>query len=357
MCDESTLAVRKVQDPPRPTAAVVQTGNALPQMSRQPVYFGVIRAPQLQIRCLDQIGVCSCGWVPKCVHRAASKRSRNVLRVLEGVTFRGEHTIDIRHAESRFLEELAPACASPANRHHDSLRIFQRSPCLPELTRETGFGLSSMRDRLMAGARSVLLLFAAAWVDVFRGGEAVVTGSNWREHAAATSGGECRGARTRFDVDSEKVCVIELDAGLSADARLAGPVRCFGGFPFDMPPELVGVAFTDVSMGRHHVCALRAASEVDGRQAACWGTVAEPDKFGISSGAPKVSLQNLCSGSYYACGIVARGQGRDDEGQIVCWGESETVRAIAQEAAGRRLQELACGMYAVCAVLENSGLA
>ena len=129
--------VRKVQDPPRPTAAVVQTGNALPQMSRQPVYFGVIRAPQLQIRCLDQIGVCSCGWVPKCVHRAASKRSRNVLRVLEGVTFRGEHTIDIRHAESRFLEELAPACASPANRHHDSLCIFQRSPCLPELTRET----------------------------------------------------------------------------------------------------------------------------------------------------------------------------------------------------------------------------
>ena len=214
-----------------------------------------------------------------------------------------------------------------------------------------------MRDRLMAGARSVLLLFAAAWVDVFRGGEAVVTGSNWREHAAATSGGECRGARTRFDVDSEKVCVIELDARLSADSRLAGPVRCFGGFPFDMPPELVGVAFTDVSMGRHHVCALRAASEVDGRQAACWGTVAEPDKFGISSGAPKVSLQNLCSGSYYACGIVARGQGRDDEGQIVCWGESETVRAIAQEAAGRRLQELACGMYAVCAVLENSGLA
>ena len=115
-------------------------------------------------------------------------------------------------------------------------------------------------------------------------------------------------AARRFDIDFERACVIQIDPERPAHEDLAGPVVCIGiGPPLLMPDHLQAAPFTEVAVGTHHVCALHAGSEPAERRAACWGTV-NGNQFGQLSGAPHVGLHSLCSGAFYACGLVLPGQ-------------------------------------------------
>jgi hypothetical protein len=194
-------------------------------------------------------------------------------------------------------------------------------------------------------------------------GRAAVTGSNWREkNAEAAGGGACTAssAAARFDTHIMRVCVIRLDPEGPAHVHAAGPVLCEGpGAPFSMPKHLEGVSFTEVAVGSSHVCALRAGELVAERRAACWGT-ADADRLGvifydIVNSVPDLGLHSVCSGSYYACGLVIGGQPGQVADSVQCWGESETVAAVHAAVGGRPLQQLACGDFAACAILGDSG--
>jgi len=87
------------------------------------------------------------------------------------------------------------------------------------------------------------------------------------------------------------------------------------------------------------VCALRSCGTV-----ACWATE-NGDQFKQITNAPDVALRSVYSGSYYSCGLIASPY--DDHNQVLCWGESETVRAVNAGEDGRRMLEVACGCFAV----------
>ena len=208
---------------------------------------------------------------------------------------------------------------------------------------------------------------AAAWLLLlvilfFQGNCDAAMSSDWREQnaelARVGAGGACTGAEVTalFDVD-EHICVIQVKPELSAQAHAAGPVRCFGErYPLVLPKALEEVAFTHVSVGANHACAIRAADEALDRRPACWGNN-KGDQFQQISRTPNIALQSICSGSYYSCGVRLGAEADDDTGRVVCWGESEFVQAVMEGAKGRRVEELACGHFAVCAVLAESALA
>ena len=174
---------------------------------------------------------------------------------------------------------------------------------------------------------------------------AAITGSDWREQNALPAGGAS--AAARFDIDLARACVIELDPDRPAHLEPAGAVRCIGqGQPLSMPEVLEREVFTHVSMGANHVCALRSSGTV-----ACWGTE-NGSQFEQITDAPHVALRSVCSGSFYSCGLIA--SPHDNHDQVLCWGESETVRAVHAGADGRRLLEVACGRFALCAVLADT---
>ena len=207
---------------------------------------------------------------------------------------------------------------------------------------------------------------AAAWLLLlvilfFENCDAAMS-SDWREQhaelARVGAGGACTGAEVTalFDVD-EHICVIQVNPELSAQAHAAGPVRCFGEhYPLVLPKALEEVAFTHVSVGANHACAIRAADEALDRRPACWGNN-NGDRFQQISRTPNIALQSICSGSYYSCGVRLGEEADDDTGRVVCWGESEFVQSVMEGAKGRRVEELACGQFAVCAVLAESALA
>ena len=191
-------------------------------------------------------------------------------------------------------------------------------------------------------------------------GRAAVTGSNWREKNEGRGACTASSAAARFDMHMMRVCVIRLDPEGPARVQAAGRVLCEGpGEPFSMPKHLEGVAFTEVAVGSSHVCALRAEKLVAERRAACWGT-ATADQLGvvfhdIVNSVPDLGLHSVCSGSYYTCGLVIGGQPGQVADSVQCWGESEIVAAVYAAVGGRPLQQLACGDFAVCAILGDSG--
>ena len=209
-----------------------------------------------------------------------------------------------------------------------------------------------MQEQWHKIAALVVLLASVAWEC-----GASVTGSDWREQSGMMDGAipadSCSAALAvrRVAVGHLRVCYINVTG---AGSGHSGPVSCFGaGLLF--PDGLVHKSFTEVSVGSQHVCAIRAADKVTDRQAICWGTKAG-DQFGQISTTPEGGLHSVCAGSYYTCALIAEGQGRLDEGSALCWGESEMVRTVEQRSQGRRLRQLACGDFAVCVVIAETGL-
>ena len=120
---------------------------------------------------------------------------------------------------------------------------------------------------------------------------AAVTGSDWREQNVMTADGAS--AAARFDIDLMRACGIQLDLDRPAHLEPAGVVRCIGtGQLPRMPEALEHEAFTHVSVGAHHVCALRSSVEPAERTVACWG-LENGDQFQQISNAPDVALQSV----------------------------------------------------------------
>ena len=76
---------------------------------------------------------------------------------------------------------------------------------------------------------------------------------------------------------------------------------------------------------------------------------------GVVRSVPDVGLHSVCSGSYYACALVIGGQQGEVPDAVRCWGESETVAGVHAALGGRSLTQVACGAFAVCAILADSG--
>lgn len=198
---------------------------------------------------------------------------------------------------------------------------------------------------------------------VCRDCNASITGSDWREHLlqdgtlAGDDGSICStsSATRRFALGLVRICYIDFENVTTAGSQSAGSVSCVGGHPLRLPHSLAHEVFTEVSLGSRHVCAIRAADEVAQRRAICWGTEMG-DQFQQISNIPDAGLHSVCSGAYYTCAIVADGQARRDEGAALCWGESEIVRAVERGSKSRRLLEIACGNFAVCGLVQESGV-
>ena len=134
------------------------------------------------------------------------------------------------------------------------------------------------------------------------------------------------------------VCVIDLDASRAAHLEPAGHVRCMGqGAQLVVPEHLGTYAFTEVAVGVNHVCALRVGGEgrQPGGRGACWGND-NGNQFGQISKVPELDVHSLCAGSYYSCALTL-GSTAGDRDRLVCWGESEMVRAVERGAAGREV--------------------
>ncbi|XP_074574675.1 serine/threonine-protein kinase-like protein CR4 [Curcuma longa] len=110
-------------------------------------------------------------------------------------------------------------------------------------------------------------------------------------------------------------------------------------------PMAEGAAYSEISAGDDHLCALRSLSKESRRGVSfidCWGYNM------TTSHELNDSVTSITAGSVFNCGMFARNR------TAVCWGDETGSGVISLTPKNLRFQSISAGGFHVCGILENS---
>ncbi|XP_074575530.1 serine/threonine-protein kinase-like protein CR4 [Curcuma longa] len=110
-------------------------------------------------------------------------------------------------------------------------------------------------------------------------------------------------------------------------------------------PMVEGAAYSEISAGDDHLCALRVPSKGSRRGVSiidCWGyNMTTSHEFNDT-------IMSITAGSVFNCGMFARNR------TTLCWGDETGSGVISLRPRNLRFQSIAAGGFHVCGILENS---